>query len=191
MIAGLRNIKIVHTNKPEHPSTHPDLLISTSRTAGEAHFGSEVIPARTHAVEVVIEAPQHSEVAIVALRIVVEARNPMTIADSMLCRPGPLDLHFEVDLDEDPPNVRTADGSDPDVRSLGTLPRGAKGLFTLVARTQSWDITWRLQVEWKCGQHSGVFTSPQLRTTGETGWRRFDPTGKAEPADPSLPEMTY
>ncbi|MDH6710127.1 hypothetical protein P3T27_006876 [Kitasatospora sp. MAA19] len=151
----------------------------------------QVIPARTHAVEVVIEAPQHSEVAIVALRTVVEARKPMTIADSMLCRPGPLDVHFDVDLDEEPPTVRTADGSDLDVRSRGTLPRGAKGLFTLVARTRSWDITWRLQVDWKCGQLSGVFTSPQLRTTGETGWRRFDPAGKAEPADPSLPGATY
>ncbi|MFF4443949.1 hypothetical protein [Streptomyces sp. NPDC001502] len=152
----------------------------------------DVIPARTHAVEVVVEAPQHGEVVIVALRTVVEARNAMTIADSMLCRPGPLDVHVDVDLDEEPPVVRSADGSAPGVRSPQTLPRGEKGLFTMVARTRSWDITWRLQVEWKCGRHSGVFTSPQLRTTGETGWRRFGPTGKAEPADlGGLPDMTY
>lgn len=179
--------------------TSPVTCKMTSRFASAltnapgAQIGSapEVIPARTHAVEVVIEAPEHSEVAIVGLRTVVEARNPMTIADSMLCRPGPLDVHFEVDLDEEPPNVRTVDGSDLDVRSLGTLPRGEKGLFTLVARTESWDVTWRLQVAWKCGRLSGVFMSPPLRTTGETGFRRFDPMGKAEPADPGgLPYMT-
>ncbi|WP_424890153.1 hypothetical protein [Streptomyces sp. XH2] len=152
----------------------------------------KVIPARTHAVEVVIEAPQHSEVTIVALRIAVEARNPMTVADSMVCRPGPLEVHFEVDLDEEPLTVRTADGSDLGIRALGTLPRGEKKLFTLMARARSWDITWRLEVEWRCGRLSGVFASPQLRTTGETGWRRFDPTGKAESADPGgLPDMAY
>ncbi|MFD7617217.1 hypothetical protein [Streptomyces sp. NPDC059802] len=151
----------------------------------------EIIPARSHAVDVTIAAPDGCDVTIETLRVVVDARDPMTIADSMTCRPGPLDASFVCDLDEEPPTVRTATGEDLDSRPAATIPGGKKGQFTLVARTASWDTSWRLELAWKSGPRSGVFTSPPLRTTAETGWRCFDPDGKSELVDPaSLAGMT-
>lgn len=132
-----------------------------------------LVPSRLLNVEITATAPAGQDAVIRAIRVTIDARDPLTLADVFISgQEGVGDFDHHVDLDAQYLGISSPAG--PPASLVRTVRRGATETISVAASARKWDTRWHLEIDWTCGTRSGTFSAP-LRTTGESGFRQYGP----------------